>query len=163
VHRYRLRRTVAAGSCATVPVLLFLLCVLRSDLVGSLLLGASIGLVAAAGVFTLNYQRVRRRTLTVTPDGLEVQRDTYRLIVPWSAVTKVQQRRHQMVMAVEELVADGASIVPLDSRGQTTTLPNQLVAGHPASTRVMVSLYDKSWREGPIGGRLRRAGVLPTP
>ena len=162
MHRYPLRRTVAVGSCAPLPVLLFTLCLLRAGLVGSLWLGASIGLVAAAAVFTFNYQRVRRRTLTVTTEGLEVQGDKYRLVVPWSGVTKVQQRRHQIVVAVEELVVDGASIVPLDSRGRTTTLPHQLVAGHPAPTRVGVSLYDKSWREGPIGAGLRQQGVLPT-
>ncbi len=137
-------------------------CLFLFGIVGSLWLGVVVGLVAAAAVFTLNYRRVRRRTLTVTPEGLEVQRDEYRLVVRWEAISKVQDRRHQRVMAVEELVVDGASVVPLDYRGRTMTLPSQLTAGHPAPTRVMVGLYDKSWRDGPIGERLRGNGVLPT-
>jgi hypothetical protein len=162
VHRYRLRSAVAVSTCATAPVALFLTCLVLSGLVGLLWLGAAVGFFAAAAVFTLNYRRVRRRTLTVKPEGLEVQRDQYRLLVPWTAINGVQHRRHQRVMAVEELVVTGADVVPLDNRDQSTSLPQQLLAGHPAPTRVMVSLYDKDWREGPIGDRLRNIGVLPT-
>jgi len=153
---------VAVSTCATAPFILFLACLVLSGLVGLLWLGAGIGLFAAAAVFAFNYRRVRRRTLTVKREGLEMQRDQYRLIVPWTAIKGVQHRRHQRVMAVEELLVAGADIVPLDYRDQSTTLPQQLVAGHPAPTRVMVSLYDKDWREGPIGDRLRQDGVLPT-
>lgn len=142
--------------------MLLLLSVCAFGVVGSLWLGVTIGLIAAVAVFTLNYRRVRRRTLTVTPDGLEVQRDKYRLVLPWSAVSKVQHRRHQRVMTVEELVISNASVAALDHRGRPTTLPHHLMRSHPAPTRVMVSLYDKSWRQGPIGERLRQDGVLPT-
>jgi hypothetical protein len=162
VHRYRLRPAVALGACATAPVILFLTYVVLFGLVGLLWLGAGLGLFAAAGMFTISYRRVRSRTLTVSSDGLEVQRDKYRLFVPWTAVNTVQSRRHQLVMAVEELVVAGADVVALDHRGTSTNLPKQLVAAHPASTRVMVSLYDKDWRQGPIGHRLRQDGVLPT-
>lgn len=162
MHRYRLRPAVAVSSCATAPFILFLTCLMLAGLVGLLWLGAGVGFFVAAALFVLNYRRVRRRTLTVNSDGLEVQRDQYRLIVPWTAISGVQHRRHQRVMAVEELVVTGADVVPLDYRGESTSLPQQLLAGHPAPTRVMVSLYDKDWREGPIGDRLRQDGVLPT-
>ena len=98
----------------------------------------------------------------MTADGLEVQRDTYRLLVPWPAVAAVQHRRHQLVVAVEELVVKSAEVVPLDHRGRSTSLDTELIAQHPAASRVMVSLYDKQWRRGPIGERLRRDGVLPS-
>lgn len=161
MHRYRLRPAVAVGTCATAPCILFLIWLVLAYLVGPLWLGACIGFLCAAAVFMLNYGRVRRRTLTVNSDGLEVQRDQYRLIVPWTAINGVQHRRHQRVMAVEELMVTGADVVPLDYRGKPTSLPQQLAAGHPASTRVMVSLYDKNWRDGPIGDGLRQNGMLP--
>jgi hypothetical protein len=115
----------------------------------------------ASAEFALSFRRVRRRTVTVTAEGLEVQRDKYRLLVPWSAIAKVQRRRHQLVVAVEELVVTGADVVPLDSRGRSTSLDTTSLEGRPAAGRVMVSLYDKQWRQGPIGERLRRNGVLP--
>jgi len=163
VPRYRFRRAIAAWTCVSAPVAIALGCfLLVIGLFQQPWLGATIGVVLASAEFTLSFRRVRRRTLTVTADGLEVQRDTYRLLVPWPAVAAVQHRRHQLVVAVEELVVKSAEVVPLDHRGRSTSLDTELIAQHPAASRVMVSLYDKQWRRGPIGERLRRDGVLPS-
>lgn len=105
-------------------------------------LGVALGLVIGGTAFTVNYRRVRRRTRTVTPDGIEVQRDKYRLVFAWNQVSNVQNRRHQRVMDVEELVVHEAATQAVDHRGRATTLPSGL-ASHPAPTRVMVSLYNK--------------------
>lgn len=156
MHRYRIRRLVAAGTSATVPLPVL---VTATILIQPVTLGITVGLLVAAALFTPSYVRVRRRTLTVTDEGLEVQRDQYRLFVPWRGVRKVQRRRHQVLLAVEELVVTDAHVAALDRRGRTTSVPNRL-SNHPAQSRVMVSLYDKQWRRGPIGDRLRLDGVL---
>jgi hypothetical protein len=56
-------------------------------------------------------------------------------------------------MPVEELVCTGARVEPVSSRGESKKPPGRLEE-HPALTRVMVSLYDKDWRSGPIGQRV---------
>ena len=162
MHCYRFRRAIAAWTCVSAPVAIALGCfLLVIGLFQQPWLGATIGVVLASAEFALSFRRVRRRTLTVTAEGLEVQRDKYRLLVPWPAIATVQHRRHQLVVAVEELVVKGADVVPLDYRGRSTSLDTTSLEGRPAASRVMVSLYDKQWRQGPIGERLRRDGVLP--
>lgn len=144
---------------ATVPV------------VGGLVLGVTVAMIgrsAAEGVVGavvfalvmgfLNVTRVRRRLLTVRDDALVVQRDQYRLVVPWSGITAIQQRRHQRVMQVEELVCTGGTVEAIDSRGHARPLPGGL-ADHPALSRVMVSLYARDWRRGPIGEKVRALGI----
>jgi hypothetical protein len=56
------------------------------------------------------------------------------------------------------LLVTDASLEPVDSRGRPSTLPHGL-SEHPARTRVMVSLYDRHWRQGPMAEHLRRAGI----
>ena len=121
-------------------------------------LGISLALVFALVFGSISVMRVRRRTLTVYDDVLVVQRDKYRLVVPWSGVTAVQSRRHQRLMDVEELVCSDARVEAIDSRGRASALPKGL-QGHPALSRVMVSLYSKDWRSGPIGDKVRATGL----
>ncbi|WP_459983763.1 hypothetical protein [Nocardioides sp. AN3] len=131
-------------------------------------IGAWIGASALAGavVFALvllfnvprTYARIRRRTLTVTKAGLDVQRDQYRLHIPWSGVTAVARRRHQLVWKVEELIIGGAEVVALGANGEPTNPPEGL-HGHAATTRILLSLYSPNWREEPIGECLRQLGI----
>lgn len=107
----------------------------------------------AAGLTTSSLRPVRRRFLTVTPAGLEVQRDAYALRARWDQVVGVQRRRHQGLIPVEELLLAAAEVVPRTSTGKVKPPPGSL-QGHPATTRVMVSVYDRAWREGPIGDHL---------
>ena len=151
----RIRRSVAAATSLTVPVVVCLLLVL---LVRPRFVGVTAGLLFLAGSALTSYARVRRRTLTLLDEGLLVQRDGYRMFVPWQGVVRVQPRRHQWVLVVEELVVTGARVEPRDSRGRTVALPRRLPT-HPGSTRVLLSVYDKHWRTGPIGARLRSLGV----
>ncbi len=155
---YRIRPAVAVTTSATVPLLVvaaWVLLGLAVDSPPTIVVG---GLVAVL-LFVRNVLRVRRRSLTVTDEALVVQRDAYRLVVPWSGVRGVQHRTHQVVMRAEELVVSGARVEEVDPRGRPTEVATQL-DGHPATTRVMVSLYDRDWREGPIGRRLRDRGLL---
>ena len=155
---YRIRVLVAVMTSATLPLLVGAGWVLLGAVFDSPLT-AEVGVLLAVAMFTRNLVRVRRRTLTVTDQGLVVQRDQYRLTVPWSGVQGVQRRNHQRVMRAEELLVEGAQVEALDRRGRPTDVESQL-EGHPATTRVMVSLYDRGWRSGPIGDRLRELGVL---
>ena len=50
-------------------------------------------LVGRTGVVRPRFDRVRQRTLTIEPGGLEVQRDRYAMQIPWESVTGVQQRK----------------------------------------------------------------------
>ena len=120
----------------------------------------TIGVLISGGMFLVAYRRVRARTLTIDDDGLTVQRDAYRLVVPWGAVTGVERRRHQRVFDVEELVVSEARVVALDRRGKETEVVPDEVGDHPALKRVLVSAYDEDWREGPIGEQLRARGVI---
>jgi hypothetical protein len=120
--------------------------------------GVVVGFVVALVMGSQIMIRVRRRTLTVFDDVLVVQRDQYRLIVPWQGIRAVQRRRHQMLMNVEELVCSGSQVEAVDSRGRASSLPHGLEQ-HPALTRVMVSLYAKDWSQGPIGERVRGLGI----
>ena len=153
--QFRIRWPVALGTTLPVPVAC-------SVLLALVVRPAALGLAAAAScvlVFgLLGVLRVRRRTLTVHDDVLVVQRDQYRLVVPWSGITGVQRRRHQWFVAVEELLCSGARVEAVDSRGRASRLPEKL-AGHPALTRVMVTLYAEDWRSTPIGERVRAFGL----
>ena len=156
---YRIRRSVAIASSASVPLLCGAAIAIALTLViRPLWLCALLGLLFSLVTMTLIVSRVRRRTLTVYDDVLVVQRDQYRLIVPWQGITAVQHRRHQKMMNVEELVCSGCRVEAVDSRGRQSTLPPGLEQ-HPALTRVMVSLYAKEWRLGPIGDKVRLRGV----
>lgn len=159
VTQYRIRRSVAVLTTATIPTLWgltigFLLAVVLDPA----WIGWVVATVLALVMGLQNVRRVRRRTLTVCDDFLVVQRDQYRLIVPWHGISAIQRRRHQKMMSVEELVCLGSRVDAVDSHGRASSLPQGLDQ-HPALTRVMVSLYVKDWRHGPIGTKLRSLGL----
>jgi hypothetical protein len=151
VSRYPLRWGPTLLSTAPVPILLGVAVAL---LLRPLALGVAGGLVVAVIITAVRAQRVRRRTLTITEDGLEVQRDSYALDIAWGNITGVRNRRLQGLLPVEELIVTDARIIERDSRGKPVAPPAKL-AGSPALGRVQVSLYDTDWRHGPIGDRLR--------
>ena len=151
---YRLRWPVALLQAVPAPALggLVIALVVQPPAIGVLL-----GLALAGSFGSLGLARARRRTLTVTEDGLEVQRDRYALRARWEEVTGIQRRRHQGV-TVDELVLGHPTLVPRTSTGRGQDLPDGL-EGHPATTRIQVSLYDRTWRDGPIGEQLRHRGI----
>lgn len=156
MHRYRIRRSVALGSSLTVPLVC---CLVVVAIIRPLTLGIAVGLGFAVAMTVANYTRVRRRSLTVSAEGLEVQRDTYGMFVPWPGVLRIQRRRHQWLFDVEELVVTDSRLLGRDSRGRPRALPEKLHQ-HPAGQRILLSLYDKEWRRGPIGEQLTRQGIF---
>ena len=97
--------------------------------------GLMLGLALAASFGAPTLARARRRTLTVNADTLRLQLDDDALEVRWEEVTGIHRRRLGGLLPVEELAL-----------GERRTVP--------------VSLYDKAWRDGPIGERLRASGIL---
>src|SRR5437899_6840081 len=110
-----MRRSVAMGTSLILPVLTGFVI---AATVRPFLAGVCLGWLFAGGLTAASYSRVRRRVLTLSAEGLEVQRDKYRLFAPWHAVTGVQGRRHQRVMRVEELLLAECQMTPLDGRGR---------------------------------------------
>ena len=102
--------------------------------------------------------RVSRRSLTVTDEGMQLQRDKYRLTAPWDAVEAVHRGRRRGLVKADELILADSWIVAIDHAGRTTALPKG-VEGHPAPRRVQVSLYERDWPSGPIGQHLRARGI----
>lgn len=151
---YRLRWPIALLQAFLVPGVGGLLVAL---VVQPWPIGLTLGLALAASFGGLTLARARRRTLTVSDAGLAVQRDRYALSARWEEVTGIQRRRHQGV-AVDELVLGHSTLVARTSTGREQDLPGDL-EGHPATTRIQVSFYDKEWRDGPIGEQLRRRGI----
>ncbi|MFD6177867.1 MULTISPECIES: hypothetical protein [unclassified Isoptericola] len=159
-QQLRLRPAVVLVSAVVPPVAVTAAAFGLAALVGP---SGVAGAVAFGAVMLLSvpfaWARARRRTLTVSDDGLAVQRDRYRLQVPWDHVTGVARRRHQLLLVVDELQVRDPEILALDSRGRATVLPPGLGA-HPATTRIQVSLYDLDWRDGPVGAHLGREGIV---
>jgi len=104
-------------------------------------------------------RRVRKRSLTVTDDGLELQRDRYALRVPWDAVSGVRRCRLQGVMAVDELQLADSTLIGRNSRGRNQQISPR-VRKHAGARCIHISIYDKDWRDGRIGTELRSRGVL---
>lgn len=112
--------------------------------------------VLAFGARTL--RRVSRRTLTVTEDGIRLQRDGYRLEAPWHAIVGVERGRRRGLVRADELALAESTVIALDG-SDTTTTPRPALAGHPATRRVQVSLYDRDWAASPLGERLKAQGI----
>lgn len=160
VTTYPFRPAFAAVASLKAPFVVLAIWVVAALASESWWLMLAIGVLVSGGMFLVAYRRMRGRTLTVDDDGLTVQRDAYRLVVPWPAVTGVERRRHQRVFDVEELVVSEAQVVALDRRGKGTEVVPDEVGDHPALKRVLVSAYDEDWRDGPIGEHLRSRGVI---
>jgi hypothetical protein len=160
--RYRIRWVIALTTTLWPLILggILLITVLR-PLVAAIPAATAVVVIFGA----MKVIRVRRRSLTATASGLDVQRDFYAIHVPWSSITGVQNRRLQGILSVEELTLSDVELIGRDSRDRTRAIGSK-VSGHPATTRIQISLYDPAWRGGPIGRELARRGVIegaPTP
>lgn len=146
---YRVRPSVAAGlTLSGVPFLLVTALALVQ------LPRVSWVDLAPVLVFVVWFLRTRRQTLTVSDEGMVVQRPSYRLMAAWSDVIEVRQRPG-MVAKVDELVLRDARTESVDDRGKTGRLPRTMTEDDIALRRIRVSNFDKHWRDGPIGDHLR--------
>lgn len=154
VCTFRVRKPFVLLEAFLVPsVLAILLLLLIRPLVLAL---PAVLVLLAFGTWTM--LRASRRALTLTDDGVQLQRDKYRLDAPWHKVVGVDHGRRRGLVKADELILADSRIIALDHRNQTTTLPKGM-QNHPATSRVQVSLYDREWASGPIGERLRARGI----
>ena len=151
---YRLRKPIALLESFLVPIVMsaVTLVVVRPFAFALPVVLVLLGF----GAWTL--RRVSRRTLTVTEDGIRLQRDNYRLETPWHAIVGVERGRRRGLVTADELALAESTIIALDRHDNTTTLPQGL-AGHPATRRVQISLYDHDWAASPLGERLKAQGL----
>lgn len=113
-----------------------------------------VGLVfatALAGV--VGPRAVRARSLTLTEEGLKHSKGyTYRLTASWSDVVGIE-RRGVGFLKFDELRLRAPAPQPVISRGgvaESARTPK------PISDRyILLGLYDRRWRTGPIGDALR--------
>ena len=138
-----------------------------------LLTGVTIGLIAGApghlhthGWFeplsygfglaiTVTYT-CRRRTLTPTDEGLWIYRSYFdQMFSTWGEIVRVERRRVGP-FATDQLVLREPvrKTVKSDMRS-----PAEIVWKPRPNQRVLIGLYDKRWRSGPIGAALTARGV----
>jgi hypothetical protein len=107
--------------------------------------------VALAG--SLGPRAIRARSLTLTDEGLKHAKGyTYRLTASWDDVVGVQ-RRGIGFLKFEELrlraPAPDQAVSPGPSRA-----PKQI-----SDRYILLGLYDRHWRTGPVGTALRAHGI----
>ncbi|MFD6445077.1 hypothetical protein ACFWEJ_08240 [Promicromonospora sp. NPDC060204] len=151
---YRIRQDLAVLLVLPIPILTAAISLVLITTQQPVLVALAVVYIAVSMVLAIRmYRRVRNRTLTVSESGVTVQRDAYRIEAPWSEVVGIDRKRRQGLLA-DELVLANPVVTFVDAAGKPTRVP-KAAAGHPALQRIQVSFYDKSWREGPIGDRLR--------
>ncbi|MFI2486892.1 hypothetical protein ACH47X_08280 [Promicromonospora kroppenstedtii] len=151
---YRIRRDLAALLVLPIPILTAAISLVLITTQRPVLVVLAVVYVVVSVVLMIRmYRQARRRTLTVSDTSLVVQRDAYRIGAPWSEVVGIDRKRRQGLLA-DELVLASPVVTFVDAADKPTRVP-KAAAGHPALQRIQVSFYDKNWREGPIGDRLR--------
>lgn len=147
---YRIRWPWAVAASAPLPLILGVMtAVLIRPMWFAIIVEIAFIVLGARSV-----RAVRRRTLTISNAGLQVQRDKYAMLVRWDQVVGVKHRVHQLAIPVDELVLSGSELIARGSNDKPTTLPASLSA-HPALKGIHISLYDKAWRDGPVGDHLQ--------
>ena len=111
--------------------------------------------IALAG--TVGPRVIRARSLTLTDENLKHSKGyTYRLTASWADVVGVQRRGVGFVK-FDELRLRAPAPEPAPSRGASDA-PTR--APKPISDRyILLGLYDRRWRTGPIGAALRAQGI----
>lgn len=147
---YRPRWSMALFSAGIGAVFLIVAAVLLGLLVGNPT-GVTVGVavLVAVAYALLVVRRVRRRSLTVTEDGMVAQRDAYRVTVKWADFVGVETKRLGALYPVDVMTfSEGA----VEARGQVPSKIHKI----GADRRIQVGVYVADWRTGPIGALLKR-------
>ncbi|GAA3522204.1 hypothetical protein FHR32_000959 [Streptosporangium album] len=100
--------------------------------------------------------KVRRRSLTVTEEGMIAQRDTFRVAVSWADFVDVQPRRIGGLYPVDVMTFSVGAVEPVDVRGRRRKAVPPKVHTIGADRRIQVGVYAPDWRTGPIGELVAR-------
>ena len=99
---------------------------------------------------------VRARTLTPTDEGIWIYRGHFtQMFAAWDEVVRVE-RRNLGLLGTDQLVLREPvrKYVRSDMRS-----PAEIVWKSKPNQRVLIGLYDRHWRSGPIGAALTSRGV----
>jgi hypothetical protein len=147
--RYPVRTAAAAWSVLTAPLAVLLVVWMLGSSAGGAGRGLLVGLLAGGLLFVLHFRRARRRALTVTDDGVELQYDDYRLVAPWSAL-RMTQKAGWWGLTHDVLHVDEATVLALDGDGEPTSISKRMTA-QKVRTTVRLGDFDRDWRDGPLG------------
>jgi len=101
---------------------------------------------------------IRRRRVTPADEGLWIRRSYFdQMFSPWDEVVRVERRRVGP-FATDQLVVREPLRKWVKSDGRS---PAEIVWKPTRSKRILIGLYDKRWRSGPIGAALTVRGVSP--
>jgi hypothetical protein len=98
----------------------------------------------------------RRGTLTVTEDGLEAQRDLFRLIVRWEDFEKAEKRTVGGIRT-DLLTFRVGEIASVTSTGKRTKVNVERIRKAGADRSIQVGIYVKDWKTSPIADRLKES------
>ena len=149
MRTYPVRPVVAAWSCLTAPLVIVLVTWALGSSYDASGRGLLVGLLAGGTLFALHFRRARRRSLTVTESGVELQYDAYRLVAPWSELS-VHTGRGAFGLDRDELAVASASVLALDADGEPTEVPARMTSQQVA-TDVRLADFTRDWRDGPLG------------
>ncbi|MFF0309240.1 hypothetical protein ACFYSC_17575 [Streptosporangium sp. NPDC004379] len=100
--------------------------------------------------------KVRRRSLTVTEEGMISQRDTFRVAVNWADFVGVQSERIGGLYSVDVMTFSVGAVEPVDVKGRRRKAVPPKVHTIGADRRIQVGVYASDWHTGPIGELVAR-------
>ncbi|MEU0479348.1 hypothetical protein ABZ260_09220 [Streptosporangium sp. NPDC006013] len=119
-------------------------------------LTAAVTVAVSVVYLLLIVMRVRRRSLTVTEEGMIAQRDTFRVAVNWVDFVDVQPKRIGGLYPVDVMTFSVGAVEPMDVRGRRRKAVPPKVHTIGADRRIQVGVYAPDWRTGPIGELVAR-------
>jgi hypothetical protein len=156
VHRQRLAKVVPPALLIAVATSLVTSLVLRAILTKPPINPFLYGAFGAVWSVVVALTRSRRRTLTVTDEGLEAQRDKFRVVVRWADFEDVTYRRAGGLKS-ELLTFRTGEIVPISSKGQPTTVNEEAIRRVGADRNIQIGTYFANWMTSPVGESLKAA------
>ncbi|WP_326819787.1 hypothetical protein [Streptosporangium sp. NBC_01756] len=100
--------------------------------------------------------KVRRRSLTVTEQGMIAQRDTFRATVNWADFIDAQPERIGGLYPVDVMTFSVGAVEPVDVKGRRRKAVSPRIQTIGADRRIQVGVYTSDWRAGPIGELVAR-------
>lgn len=154
---YRPRWSLAffsGGVSAAVLALVYCLLAVALGLPAGLT--AAVAVIVSAVYLLLVVVKVRRRSLTVTEEGMIAQRDAFRVAVKWVDFVDVQSKRLGGLYPVDIMTFSVGAVEPVDGRGRRRKRIPPKVHTIGADRRIQVGVYAPDWRTGPIGELIAR-------
>ncbi len=154
---YRPRWSLAffsGGVGAIVLAVIYCILAVALGLPANLTAGVTVAVSMVYLLFVV--MKVRRRSLTVTEEGMIAQRDTFRVAVNWADFVDVQPKRIAGLYSVDVMTFSVGAVEPVDVRGRRRKAVPPKVHAIGADRRIQVGVYVPDWRIEPIGELVAR-------